>query len=97
MLNLNENSPNTIDATCTEGRGVFPMDECFREDTGTVWKCIGNRGEDLDDWLDMGVGVGIASESIIDGGPFGSSIPDDIDGGAFGDSLTDEIDGNDEL
>ena len=36
----------------TSVRGCWPTDECLREDTGTIWKCISNNGTSPGDWID---------------------------------------------
>lgn len=77
-------------------RSVFPMDECYRSDTKSIWKCIANRGQAATDWYDTQVTGGIITDDILDGGPFDGDFPDDItDGGDFVSELDDEVDGGD--
>lgn len=73
-------------------RGVFPMDKCYRSDRGSVWMCITNRGEALEDWLELSSGSG-GSEDIVDGGDT-TELTDVLDGGDASNEPAVEIDGN---
>ncbi len=73
-------------------RSVFPMDTCLRADTGTVWLCITNRGQTVDDWFNIGAGSDISEVDELDGGDE-NDIEDILDGGDE-DPLDDTTDGN---
>lgn len=76
----------------TTERGVFPGDICRRDDTGSLFLCIANRGEASSDWIDMSAAgdflVGgffdeTAYADIFSGGTFVSPPTDRLLGGRF--------------
>lgn len=50
----------------TSTRGCFPMDQCFRSDTSTIWICITNRGTAAGDWRNTNAGVSAEAASTAD-------------------------------
>jgi hypothetical protein len=42
----------------TAERGCWPMDMCWRVDSGTVWLCVADHGADLVDWIEFTGGGG---------------------------------------
>lgn len=75
-------------------KSVFPLDFCYRTDTGSFWMCVSNRGQTLADWREF-AGGSQAAEDTIDGMTPAHELTDIIDGGGPADEFTEIIDGND--
>ena len=45
----------------TSERGCFPMDNCYRADTSSVWVCMTNRGAEPADWRNTNAGAAAAA------------------------------------
>lgn len=86
-----------LNLTLTASRGVFPGDLVKRQDTGTYWVCLSNRGEVIEDWDELTGTSTSTIDDIIDGKTAADELTDEIDGGDAGDEFTDEVDGNPEI